>query len=71
MRGPQPEQGGPDFRLPSHFIQLFKRDPKVFPGQLRFVLGLPRGLLPVGRALNPSPRRHPGGILTRCPKHLI
>ncbi|KAK0132387.1 hypothetical protein N1851_032752 [Merluccius polli] len=29
------------------------------------------GLLPVGRALNTSPGRRPGGILTRCLSHLI
>uniref|UniRef100_A0AAZ1X3V8 G-protein coupled receptors family 1 profile domain-containing protein n=1 Tax=Oreochromis aureus TaxID=47969 RepID=A0AAZ1X3V8_OREAU len=34
------------------------------------VLGLPRGLLPVGHARNTSPRRRPGGILVRCPNHL-
>ncbi|KAK0136682.1 hypothetical protein N1851_027129 [Merluccius polli] len=32
---------------------------------------IPRGLLPVGRALNTSPGRRPGGILTRYPSHLI
>ncbi len=35
---------------------------------LQRVLGLPRGLFPVGRARNTSPGRHPGGI--RCPSHL-
>uniref|UniRef100_A0A8C4S2X4 Thyrotropin subunit beta n=1 Tax=Erpetoichthys calabaricus TaxID=27687 RepID=A0A8C4S2X4_ERPCA len=38
---------------------------------LQRVLGLPRGLLPVGRARNTSPGRRPGGILIRCPSHLI
>lgn len=38
---------------------------------LQHVLGLPWGLLPEGRALNTSPGRCPGGILTRCPSHLI
>uniref|UniRef100_A0A3Q0R3Y2 Ig-like domain-containing protein n=1 Tax=Amphilophus citrinellus TaxID=61819 RepID=A0A3Q0R3Y2_AMPCI len=34
------------------------------------VLGLPWGLLQVGHAQNTSPKRHPGGILVRCPNHL-
>ena len=38
---------------------------------LQRVLGLPRGLLPVGRARNTSRGRRPGGILTRYPSHLI
>ncbi|KAK0148980.1 putative nuclease HARBI1 [Merluccius polli] len=75
-RGQQPKQGSPDFPLPSHFVQLFPGDPEAFPGQPErhsrcSVLGLPRGLLPVGRDLNTSPERRPGGILTRCPSHLI
>ena len=45
--------------------------PRDSPESLQCVLGLPRGLLPVGRALNTSPGRRPGGILTRCPSHLI
>lgn len=38
---------------------------------LQNVLGLPRGLLPMGRAQNTSPGRHQGGILNRCPGRLI
>ena len=38
---------------------------------LQSALGLLLGLLPVGRAQNTSPGRRPGGILTRCPSHLI
>ncbi|TWW64363.1 hypothetical protein D4764_22G0000100 [Takifugu flavidus] len=38
---------------------------------LQRVLGLPGRLLPEGHALNTSPGRGPGGILTRCPSHLI
>lgn len=33
-------------------------------------LGLPQGLLPVGRALNSTPGRLPGGIQARCLIHL-
>ena len=32
--GQLPEQGHPDFPLPGHFLQLFRGDPKAFPGQL-------------------------------------
>ena len=38
---------------------------------LQRVLGLPRGLQLVGRAPSPSPGRRLGGLLTRCPNHLI
>ena len=74
-RGQQPERGSPDFPLSSHFIRLFWGDPEAFSGQprdtvLQYILGLPGGLLPVGRALNASPWRRLGGILTRCPNHL-
>ncbi|KAK3566934.1 hypothetical protein QTP86_005599 [Hemibagrus guttatus] len=31
----QSKQGCPDFTLPRHFLQLFWRDPEVFPGQPR------------------------------------
>ncbi|XP_061607303.1 spermine synthase isoform X3 [Phyllopteryx taeniolatus] len=30
-RGQQPQQGSPDFPLPSHFLQLFRGDPEAFP----------------------------------------
>ena len=33
-QGQLPEQGHPDFPLPGHFLQLFREDPKAFPGQL-------------------------------------
>ncbi|KAK3541733.1 hypothetical protein QTP86_002115 [Hemibagrus guttatus] len=36
---------------------------------LQGVLGLPRGLFPVGHARNTSPGRRPGGIRNRCPSH--
>ena len=32
-RGQLPEQEHPDFPLPGHFFQLFREDPKAFPGQ--------------------------------------
>ncbi|TWW63633.1 hypothetical protein D4764_03G0006410 [Takifugu flavidus] len=41
----------------------------AYPGSGRG--GLLGGLLPEGHALNTSPGRRPGGILTRCPSHLI
>ena len=33
-QGQLPEQGRPDFPLPGYFLQLFREDPKAFPGQL-------------------------------------
>ncbi|KAK3529226.1 hypothetical protein QTP70_021926 [Hemibagrus guttatus] len=33
--GQQSKQGCPDFPLPGHFLQLFRRDPEAFPGQPR------------------------------------
>ena len=49
------EQGHPDFPLPRHLLQLFREDPKVFPGQLSDIvtpacpgssLGSPPGGMP-------------------------
>uniref|UniRef100_A0A3B3TKC5 NACHT LRR and PYD domain-containing protein n=1 Tax=Poecilia latipinna TaxID=48699 RepID=A0A3B3TKC5_9TELE len=54
-------------------LPVVKASNKALPSQasressLQCVLGLPWGLLPVGRARNTSPGRRPGGILTRCP----
>lgn len=60
--------------FPSSAFQFLLGDSVVFPGQMRCiiqpVLGLPRGLLPVGRAQKTSKGRSPGGILIRCPNHL-
>ena len=33
LQGQLSEQGHPDFPLPGHFLQLFREDPKAFPGQ--------------------------------------
>ncbi|TWW73879.1 hypothetical protein D4764_15G0012750 [Takifugu flavidus] len=76
LRGQQPKKRSPDFPLPSYLFQLIRRDPQAFPGQSRDIVcpacpGLPGGLLPEGHALNTSPGRRPGGILTRCPSHPI
>ena len=32
-RGQLSEQALPDFPIPGHFLQLFREDPKAFPGQ--------------------------------------
>ncbi|KAK3508920.1 hypothetical protein QTP70_013741 [Hemibagrus guttatus] len=66
-RGQQSKQGCSDFPPPRHFLQLFRRDSEVFPGQPRDIVspacpGLPRGLFPVGHARNTSPGRRPRGI---------
>ncbi|KAK3560940.1 hypothetical protein QTP86_023134, partial [Hemibagrus guttatus] len=37
-RGQQSKQGCPDFPLPRHFLQLFRRDPEAFPGQPRDIV---------------------------------
>ncbi|KAK0152077.1 hypothetical protein N1851_006562 [Merluccius polli] len=73
--GQQPKQGSPDFPLPSHFVQLFLGDPEAFPGQPeRHSLSSVSWVFPVVSYqwdVNTSPGRRPGGILTRCPSHLI
>jgi len=60
-------------RLPSH-PQHFPARSRGFRGVPRptalSVLGLPRGLLPVGHTRNTSKGRHPGEIRIRCPNHL-
>lgn len=56
-------------RSPSHFVQLLPEDPEAFPNHpvnIVSQLGRPRGLLPVGCALE-----HSGGIFTICPSHFI
>lgn len=57
----QTKQGGPNLLLPSYFIQLFLGGgacPASSP------------VLPTGYALNTSPGRCPGAILTWCPSQL-
>ena len=58
-RGQQPKQGSPDFPLPSHFIQLFRWDPEVFPGQ-------PKDIVPPAC---PGSSRAPPTSGT-CPEHI-
>ncbi|KAK3509598.1 hypothetical protein QTP70_006792 [Hemibagrus guttatus] len=58
-RGQQSKQGCPDFPLPRHFLQLFRRDPEAFPGQ-------PRGIVSPA-CPGSSPGSLPGGA---CPEHL-
>lgn len=59
-------------------IYIFQGDPEAFPGHLRDIIspacpessqGPPTRT--EGRARNTSPGKCPGGILTRCPSHLI
>jgi len=40
-RGQQLEQRNPDVPVPSHFLQLFRGDPKAFPGQPRDIRRIP------------------------------
>ena len=65
LQGQQPKQGSPDFPLPSYFIQLFRGDPKAFPGQPRDIVRLSTG----ETCPDTSSGRRPEGILTRCPNH--
>ncbi|KAK3515575.1 hypothetical protein QTP70_024589 [Hemibagrus guttatus] len=58
-RGQQSKQGCPDLPLPRHFLQLFRRDPEVFPGQPRDIVS------PVCPGSSPGPL--PGGAY---PEHL-
>uniref|UniRef100_A0A8C4RH51 Ras association domain family member 7a n=1 Tax=Erpetoichthys calabaricus TaxID=27687 RepID=A0A8C4RH51_ERPCA len=55
----------------SEHEDLLQRIAEHMPCSLQRVLGLPQGLFPVRRAQNTSPGRIPGGILIRCPSHLI
>ncbi|KAK3572156.1 hypothetical protein QTP86_022232 [Hemibagrus guttatus] len=57
--GQQSKQGCPDFPLPRHFLQLFRRDPEAFPGQPRDIVS------PACPGSSPGPL--PGGA---CPEHL-
>ena len=52
-QGQLPQQGHPDFPLPGHFLQLFRENPKAFPGQLSDIVtlacpGSSSGSLPSG-----------------------
>ncbi|KAK3544053.1 hypothetical protein QTP86_000397 [Hemibagrus guttatus] len=67
-RGQQSKEGCPDLPLPRHFLQLFRRDPKTFPGQPRDIVspacpGSSPGPLPGGACLEhlsrETSRRHP------------
>ena len=66
-RGQQPKQGSPDFPFPSYFIQLFLGDPEAFPGQPSVSWVFPG----VSYQWDVPWTPHQGGILTRCPSHLI
>ncbi|KAK3523278.1 hypothetical protein QTP86_028469 [Hemibagrus guttatus] len=57
--GQQSNQGCPDLPLPRHFLQLFRRDPEAFPGQLRDIVS------PACPESSSGPL--PGGA---CPEHL-
>ncbi|KAK3528665.1 hypothetical protein QTP70_007204 [Hemibagrus guttatus] len=57
--GQQSKQRCPDFPFPRHFLQLFRRDPKAFPGQPRDIVS------PV------CPWSSPGSLPSgACPEHL-
>ncbi|XP_050960778.1 uncharacterized protein LOC127162047 [Labeo rohita] len=58
-RGQQSKQRRPDFPLPRHFLQLFRRNTEAFPGQ-------PRDIIPPA-CPGSSPGPPPGGT---CPEHL-
>ncbi|KAK3567356.1 hypothetical protein QTP86_019916 [Hemibagrus guttatus] len=58
-RGQQSKQGCPDLPHPRHFLQLFRRDPEVFPGQPKDIVS------PACPGSSPVPL--PGGA---CPEHL-
>jgi len=58
-RGQQLEQRNPDFPVPGHFLQLFRRDPEAFPGQPRDIVS--------PTCPGASPGSPPSGT---CPEHL-
>ncbi|KAK3562082.1 hypothetical protein QTP86_027175 [Hemibagrus guttatus] len=58
-RGQKSKQGCPDFPIPRHFLQLFRRDPEAFPGQPRDIVS--------PACPGSSPGSLPGGA---CPEHL-
>ncbi|KAK3573469.1 hypothetical protein QTP86_024688 [Hemibagrus guttatus] len=58
-RGQQSKQGCPDFPLPRHFLQLFRRDPEALPGQPRDIVS--------PACPGSSPGSLHGGA---CPEHL-
>lgn len=64
--------GEPGHSSPGHFHQLFQEHPEVFQSRPRNIIppACPLGLFPDGHTWNTSPRRHPGGILARCPNYL-
>ncbi|TWW56132.1 hypothetical protein D4764_08G0001190 [Takifugu flavidus] len=75
-RGQQPKKRSPDFPLPSYFFQLIQRHPQAFQDQSRDIVsptcpGSSRGSPTGGTSPEHLTRRHPRGILTRCPSHLI
>ena len=67
------EQGHSDFPLPGHFLQLFREDPKAFPGQPRDIVtpACPRsssGSLPGGTCQEHLPREASRGHLIQMPE---
>ena len=66
----------PDVPVPGHFLQLFRGDPKAFPGQPRDIVsttcpGSSPGSPPSGTCPEHFTREASRGHLTRCPSHLI
>ncbi|KAK3530439.1 hypothetical protein QTP86_024351, partial [Hemibagrus guttatus] len=65
-QGQQSKQGCPDFPLPRHFLQLFRSDPEVFPGQTKDIVSPARDIVSPA-CPGSSPVSLPGGA---CPEHL-
>lgn len=75
VRSGSRQQSSADVPLHSNTMQLLQGAPEPFPGQMSFialqrVLGLPRGLLPVGHSQKIYKRNKPRRILISCPNHL-
>ncbi|KAK3551338.1 hypothetical protein QTP70_015018 [Hemibagrus guttatus] len=71
--GQQSKQGCPDFPLPRHFLQLFRRDPEAFTGQLRDIVspacpGSSPGSLPSGACPEHFPRETSRRHLKQMPE---